>query len=152
MSDQVWKNITVIRRWFDLQMANMDQRGVRSRPGPNNTTEYCVDDVIEKCGDLIMKRFTPRDVRRENHKIKELLLAEQIRKLKIANDEAEGILVSAFDVEQSYTRSIRAICDVLDSLPSRIKMEHPDVSQSHLDAINQALIAVRNEAAALNFD
>lgn len=153
--DQVWFTATIFRRWFGLQVNNLQQRSVTTKSGPNGSTLYDADEVITKCGDLIHKRFSEKyrtsggvDI----ETIKAEVEQEKLRKLRIENDEREGNLVSALDVEQTYTRSMRAVCDVLDSLPSRVKMANPDVSQAVLDTVNTCLIEVRNKAAALDLE
>lgn len=74
-------------------------------------------------------------------------LREETRKLKIDNDTKEGVLVFATDVEITYTKGIKAACDVLDSVPSMVKMEHPNISPAVLDTIARALAEARNKAA-----
>lgn len=139
----------VLKRVFGIQAKNLSDRNVSPINAAAKTLEYDLDEVVSGCYDLIFnnisKKYGTDDT--DLAEMKKQKLIEEIRKLKIENDAKEAVLVPASDVMETYTKGIRALCDVLDSLPSRVKMENPDILPSALDSINRCLAELRNAAA-----
>ena len=129
---------------FGIQHKSLKSRGLSPVDGKYNLVE-----VYDKCKDLLFERQM-RAIEESSDldlgELKTQKTAEEVRKLKIDNDIKEGVLVYADDVAQTYDRGLRAMCDVLDAMPSRIKMQNPSIPQSLLDQINQELIKSRNKA------
>lgn len=129
-----------------IHSKTLKTRGVKSKSG-----KYDLAEIMENCGDLIFNRLADKYAPINEDELtpaglKALKTGEEIRKLKIDNDVKEGILVPADDVAETYSVGIRAMCDVLDGVPSRVKMKFPDVKPALLDAINQELTEARNKA------
>ena len=142
----------VLRRLFGIQKKNLTDRQVEQSKDETGKLVYDLDEDVGSCGDLIFtylgNKFSNSDGE-DLSKLKTQKLSEEIRKLKIDNDVQEGVLVPASDVAVTYNRAIRSVCDVLDALPSRVKMENPNISAAVLDSINQCLIEVRNKSAGV---
>ena len=129
---------------FGIQHKSLKSRGLSPVDGKYNLVE-----VYDKCKDLLFERQMRAIEDASDMDLAELKAQktyEEVRKLKIENDISAGVLVYADDVAQIYDRGLRAMCDVLDAMPSRIKMQNPSIPQSLLDQINQELIKSRNMA------
>lgn len=143
-----------IIRVFGIANRTLDDRAVEYKVSGKRRL-YNTDDLVAKCGDRILSHLAARDgkeITDASTDLKETKLSEEIRKLKIANDEAEGLLVSAADVEAVFSRSVRAMADELDAVVSRVKMANPDMPQSALAVISEQLDAARRKASRLEFD
>lgn len=140
----------VLVNTLNLHHTTLKDRGVTDQSTQGQPLCYYFTEVMEKCGDLIyynLKSKYCNDDGIDNGDLKKEKLREEIRKLKLDNDVNEGVLVPASDVSMTYTKGIRSICDVLDALPSRVKMENPNITPATLDSINRCLIEVRNKSA-----
>lgn len=150
--EQVWLEQGHYRRWFGMDANTFRRRGIKSQPDPDTKKAlFNFDEVLEACGEIILASLE-RSVGSASDgsslsDLKTMKLEEEVRKLRINNDQEEGSLVPVHQVAMSYAKGIRVICDKLDTLPSRVKMEHPEIAQSVLDSINQLLIEVRNSSA-----
>ena len=147
-----YATLAEIKRILGLQSLNLDQRDVE-RTYDGHKKQYVVADVWRKCGDLISKKNL--GVRAESFEdaddLKTEKLAEEVRKLRIANNEAEGLLVRSDEVRIAYDRAFKAMADELDSMVSRVKVACPDIPQSALAAISDQLTTARNRAADIDF-
>jgi len=65
---------------------------------------------------------------------KALIAREQARKLKLANDEREGLLVAKDEVEQEMALRVLRIKERLEALPDELLMELPARSRHQLKA------------------
>lgn len=142
--------LTVCKRVFGLQKKNLLDRNVKEIHSNDGNLVYELDEIFERCGELIFSRLRERFSTIDGDNLDELKiikLREEARKLKIDNDTQEGLLVRASDVEQEYTKGIKALCDVLDSIPSRVKIENPNVSPAVLDTVAKCVAEARNKAA-----
>lgn len=141
--------LTVCKRVFGIQKKNLSDRRVKELHSADGGLVYELDEIFERCGELIFNRLRERFSTIEGDSLDELKvikLREEARKLKIDNDTQEGLLVRASDVEQQYTKGIKALCDVLDSIPSMVKMENPNVSPAVLDTVAKCVAEARNKA------
>lgn len=141
--------LTVCKRVFGLQKKNLLDRNVKEIHSTDGNLVYELDEIFERCGELIFSRLQERfsTIDGDNlDKLKIIKLREEARKLKIDNDTQEGLLVRASDVEQEYTKGIKALCDVLDSIPSMVKIENPNVSPAVLDTVAKCVAEARNKA------
>lgn len=142
--------LTVCKRVFGLQKKNLADRNVEEQKTKKGTLAYELEEIFERCGELILHNLRDRFTTSDGDTLEELQLIklrEEARKLKIDNDTKEGVLVLSTDVEITYTKGIKAACDVLDSIPSMVKMEHPNISPAVLDTIARCLAEARNKAA-----
>lgn len=141
--------LSVCKRVFGIQKKNLADRQVNARHAQNGNLEYDLEEIFARCGELILARLRERFSVADGDSLDELKirkLQEEVRKLSIDNDTQEGILVSASDVEQRYTKGIKAVCDVLDAIPSMVKMENPNVSPAVLDTVAKCVAEARNKA------
>lgn len=141
--------LTVCKRVFGLQKKNLQDRNVKELHSTDGNLVYDLDAIFEQCGDLVLQRLRDRFSTIDGDNLDELKmikLREEARKLKIDNDTQEGLLVRASDVEMQYTKGIKALCDVLDSIPSMVKMENPNVSPAVLDTVAKCVAEARNKA------
>lgn len=148
-SDEIWMPSAAIRRIFKVADKTLHDRGVRHREG-DNRLEFDLADFWIKCADLVFKKHgAEASIGGDDMKAEKL--AEEVRKLRIANDESEGLLVRADEVEQVYSRGIKAMADELDSVASRVKMTLPNVDQSVLAVVSDILSEARRKAARVEF-
>lgn len=141
--------LSVCKRVFGIQKKNLSDRMVKERRSADGNIVYELDEIFERCGDLVLNRLRERFSTSDGDSLEELKLIklrEEVRKLRIDNDTQEGLFVRASDVEQQYTQGIKALCDVLDSIPSMVKMENPDVSPAVLDTVAKCVAEGRNKA------
>lgn len=141
--------LAACKRVFGIQKKNLSDRGVKELHSVDGNLVYDLDDIFKRCGELIFNHLKERFSTIEGDSLDELKLIklrEEARKLKIDNDTQEGLLVRASDVEQQYTKGIKALCDVLDSIPSMVKMENPNVSPAVLDTVAKCVAEARNKA------
>lgn len=150
--ESFWATAAQIARVWGIQINTLKDRGVVSREDPEygDRLQFELADFWLKCRDLMQKRMADLgelDV--------ELLKAEEvrerIRKLRIENDLKDGTVVLAEDVEVTYGKSIRAICDELDGVITAIKIAIPDVSQAVLSTVADKLSEARRKAARIDF-
>lgn len=133
---------------FNVSRDALKTRGLKSVNG-----KYDLQDFWKACRDLIRDKMNSElssnldDSQDDINELKRMKTLEEVRKLKIENDIKEGILVPGELVAEQYSIGIKAMCDVLDAMPSRVKMRFPDISQPILDAINVELAEARNKAA-----
>ena len=145
-----WVGVAQIERVFGVSVNSLKGRDVRSRT-TGSRTEFELADFWSKCRDLVYKRMHA-DGQGSAEDLKSEKLAEEIRKIRIANDQAEGLLVRADEVEAVFSRAIKAMADELDAVVSRVKMAAPDIPQSALAVIAESLAAARRKAARIEFD
>ena len=162
-TQETWLPITQIKRWYKIQASTLRSRGVRSKLNEERVTVYDMDQVWDKCSDLIYKKlheihsiqFTQKSLINQSIEetdqvpanIREIKLAEEYRKLKIDNDLKEGQLVAASGIEDSYMEGMRIVCDKLDRIPFEVKMSNPDIAQSDLETIDSCIKKIRNNIA-----
>ena len=162
-TQETWLPITQIKRWYKIQASTLRSRGVRSKLNEERITVYDMDEVWDKCSDIIYKKLheqhsidsVPQRLNQPsesntNHvptNIREIKLAEEYRKLKIDNDLKEGQLVAASGIEDSYMEGMRIVCDKLDRIPFEVKMSNPDIAQSDLETIDSCIKKIRNNIA-----
>jgi len=142
--------LTVLTRCFGIQSNHLKSRGVDPTI-IDNVKQYDVDLVTSKCADLIVKHLTADDAGSEGRSLNQLKRDEteqRVRKLKIENDTREGSLVDVNEMKMAFGRKIRAVNDILDGIPTRVKMEVPDVSQAVLEVVQRCVTELRNKAAA----
>lgn len=149
--------LAVCKRVLGIQKKNLDDRHVKAKEikSSSGNLVYDLDEIFERCGELILNNLRERFSTADGDSLDELKLIklkEETRKLKIDNDTQEGLLVRASDVEQQYTKGIKAVCDVLDSIPSMVKMETPSVSPSVLDTVAKCVAEARNKAVGYGSD
>jgi phage terminase Nu1 subunit (DNA packaging protein) len=149
---EVWCSGREIRRIFGIADKTLADRGVRTRKsdGGEGRTEYELADFWAKCVNLVVTKLgqTGLGAAMEDAEcLKTEKLGEEVRKLRIQNDEAEGLLIRTSDVEHAWGRKARAMCDELDAMVSRVKVARPDVPQDVLAVIADCLATARNKAA-----
>lgn len=135
-----------IRQVFGVSDDAVRARGLRPVGG-----KYDLEEFWRACRELICEKFlkevdSASDGNLESATLKVEKLAQEVRKLSIENDMKVGLLVPAEDVAETYSSGLKAMCDVLDAIPSRLKMQVPDISQAVLDAVNTELAEARNKA------
>lgn len=141
--------LTVLTRCYGIQSNHLKSRGVEPEI-IDYVKQYDVDLVTKKCADLIVKHLTPDDAGAEGRSLIELKRDEteqRVRKLKIENDVTEGLLVDVAEIKVAFGQKVRAVCDILDGIPTRVKMNAPDVSQAVLEVVQRSVTEVRNRAA-----
>ena len=140
---------------FGVVAKTLKNRGVNSRRS-NLGMEYDIQHFVKTCPDLIIAKLSKLEEQGiQNSSIGALKtekMREDVRKIKLQNDYEEGKLVKAEDVKSAYARGMRSVCDVLDAIPSRVKMNAPDIPPSALATIQDTLIEVRNNASTLTFN
>lgn len=142
--------LTVLTRCYGIQSNHLKSRGIEPEI-IDNVKQYDVDLVTKKCADLIVKYLTPDDAGTEGRSLNELKRDEteqRVRKLKIENDAREGLLVDVAEMKIAFGRKIRAMCDILDGIPTKIRVESPEISQGILEVVQRCVTEVRNKAAA----
>lgn len=143
-----WATVTVLKRAFGLQKKTLEGRGVKSRKNDSDATEYHLQQAIQKCGDLISKRLnTSPDQAAELSEAANQKGMEELRKLRLENAVRSGEAVPVADIIASIGQSVRAMTDRLDAITTKVRMGVADIQPDQLAAINQAIIAKRNEAA-----
>lgn len=141
--------LAVCKRVFGIQKKNLSDRKVQAQHSEDGNLAYDLEEIVERCGELLLARLRERFSTADGDSLDELKvikLQEEVRKLRIDNDTQEGVLVYASDVEQRYAKGIRAVCDVLDAIPSMVKMENPSVSPAVLDTVAKCVSEARNKA------
>ncbi len=152
-AEELWAGVALIQRVFGVFPKSLSDNGCVSRR-VGKRLEYEIADVWKNCRHLIYKRLQEElssGSSYDDGDMKYEKLREEVRKLRILNDQAEGLLVSAVDVEATFSRAIKAMGDELDSIPSRVKMAVPDIDQSALAAILDCLTASRRKASRLDY-
>lgn len=150
---EVWASAREIRRIFGIADKTLADRSVARRQG-DGRVEFELSDFWSKCANLVVSKLRDSGLGASLEDVEALKvekLAEEIRKLRIENDLKDGTLVLAEDVEATYSRAIRAICDELDGVITAIKIAHPDVAQSVLAVVSDKLAEARHKAARLDF-
>lgn len=148
-------SLATCKRVLGIQKKNLSDRKVKEIKSADGNLVYDLDEIFERCGELVFNHLRERFTTADGDSFDELKLIklrEEARKLKIDNDTQEGLLVRASDVEQQYTKGIKAVCDVLDSIPSMVKMETPSVSPSVLDTVAKCVAEARNKAVGYGSD
>ena len=141
--------LTVLTRCFGLQSKNLSDRNVEYHI-IDKVKQYCLDEVVEKCGDLIVNKLKPLHTTEAGRTVQQLKADEQfekVRKIKMDNDLREGSLVDVNEMKLAFGRKIRAVNDILDGIPTRVKMEAPDTSQAVLEVVQRCVTEIRNKAA-----
>lgn len=122
---------------------------------------YDMRDLLEKCEDIIAKELFDKldfeaDLDEEGSgtasSFRDQKTEQEIRKLRILNDKAEGTLVEASEVAEVYERGLRALGDVLDGVCSNIKKEQPDIDAAVLDLVQRKLVEARRSAAQIDME
>lgn len=142
--------LTVLTRCFGLQSKNLSDRKVSSQTR-SGVKQYSLDEVVEKCSDLISANLKPDTETLTGRSIGQLKADEQfekVRKIRMDNDIREGSLVDVDEMKIAFGRKITAMNDILNGIPTRVKMESPDVSQSVLEVVQRCVTEVRNKAAS----
>ena len=148
-----WSTAAFYERTFGILPKALKSRNVTPRVN-GEVIEYEVSDFYEKCGDLLYKRLAVKYDKGAGDgadatpgQLKNALLVEQVRKLRLSNDEEERRLVSRDEVLPLYTRGMRAVVDKLDRIPTRIKIQAPDIPAAILTVVTECIAEARNEAA-----
>lgn len=132
---------------FNVSRDALKNRGLQPENG-----KYDLAEVWTACKSLINEKYNRalaaelEEDERSYDDLRRLKILEETRRLKIENDLKEGFLVPSDEVAETYSVGIKAMCDVLDGIPSRLKMKFPDISQAVLDAVNLELAESRNKA------
>jgi len=148
--EEHWLPARAFENALSLQLKAMRGRGVAERDGEGGRVEFEFYSAMSRCRDLIDRRAQASSDGAQfddAETLKNEKLREEIRKLSLVNDEAEGLLIKASDVEHVWGRKVRAMCDELDAMVSRVKMACPDIPQAVLAVIGDQLAAARNKAA-----
>ena len=148
-AEPVWLHARAIRRIFGIADKTLADRSVANRQG-DGRIEFELADFWARCANLVVQKMRDTGLGaslEDSEALKAEKLAEEVRKLRIQNDEAEGLLIRASDVERVWGRKARAMCDELDAMVSRVKMARPDIPQDVLAVIADCLAAARNKAA-----
>lgn len=140
---------------FHIQLADMRSHGVPETRDKAGRIVHHLDDVVQHMGHVLLQRLSDKyeyEARENPASIVELKrrkLAAELHKLELVNAQTEKSLVSAASVYNVFAKGVKAIADVLDGIPSQMRMENPDLPQSAIDGVNRTLIRVRNEAAEI---
>ena len=137
----------LIAKIFGVSAPTLKAKGLKSTKGKYDLAEFwrvCREHVREKMNRDIEEALGG-DLTAVELKVQKT--TEEVRKLKIENDLKEGILIPADEAMIEWSRQLKAICDVLDGIPSLVKMENPDISQSVLDSVQRSVISARKKAA-----
>lgn len=108
--------------------------------------EYDLAIMLQRCTAEVLAHFQ-RASETDGNDLKSEKLRQEIRKLKIDNDVEEGKLVDASTVQQTYTRGIKKIVSVLESIPQECKKAAPNMPTSAIAAIRDSVVRIRNLAA-----
>lgn len=150
-AEKIWIGSGAMRRIFGVEPNVLVKRGVETR-NTEGRVEHELADFYQKCDDLLFKRLGAKFVTSSGDgefDMKSEKLAEEVRKLKLANDLTDGSLVVREEVERAYSRGMKAVADVLDGTVSQVKMRLPDVQQAVLAVIDDVMIEVRRKAARI---
>lgn len=146
---EVWCSARELRRIFGVADKTLTDRSVNSRKGAGRV-EFELADFWNKCANLVWSKARESGLGaslEDAEGLKVEKLAEEVRKLRLGNDEIDGLLVRADEVESTYNRGVKAMADVLDSMVSRVKMRCPTLDQAALAEIQECLTEARRKAA-----
>jgi len=150
----IFVNITELRRLFGIQNNHIKHRDVQAHELDGKTV-YSMDEVVAKCSDLIVKTLSPNDSTGKALSLSQLKTEEtreKVRKLRIENDVKESHLVDVEEMMIAYGRKVKAVCDILDQIPMRIKTRAPSIPQAVLSVVVQSINEARNKAANHNLE
>ena len=149
---------TAMIKMFGLTAETLLEYGVIAKRETSGMT-WDIEDTVRKCPKLIMKKMTKvvkkspeTKLKSSASDLKDEKVREDIRKIKLQNDLTEGKLVRADEVAQVYSENMRTVSDLLDSIPSRVKMGLPEITPEALSIIQDTLVEIRNKASVLRFD
>lgn len=142
-----WLTCTFFEKHAGISKKSLIDRGVISFEA-DGKTYYNLKDGVAKLGDLWAKK-AQSDPKLESKTVdmqrdKEF---EDVRKLRLDMDRREGMAISVVDVQKAIGQAARSIMDVLDAIPTRVKIGTPAIGQADLAAIQQTIILKRNELA-----
>ena len=107
----------------------------------DGTKSFLMSDILARAPDLLAAKFSP-----DFEELKLEKTAQEVRKLKIENDEKEAGLVLASDVDSAFQRRSREVVEILETLPSELLAADPHMPESVLAVINQGLAEIRTKA------
>ena len=143
----------VLERCFGLGQRNMTQRGV-SYELIDGVRQYDLEEIAAKCPDLIIKnlsRAANSGVDCESHSdgtpLRDQETIERILKLRLDNQERAGELVSVEAMRLTMGRKVREVADILDTIPTAVKMGCPDIPQAALEVVARSVAEIRNKVA-----
>lgn len=73
---------------------------------------------------------------------------ERRRKLKLENDEREGLTIVVDDVVEAFQVTAKMVLPILDNLTTNIKRNLPDVSAKQISFIEKDIAKCKNAIAA----
>ena len=107
----------------------------------DGTKSFLMSDILAKAPDLLAAKFSP-----DFEELKIEKTAQEVRKLRIENDEKEGALVPASDVDSAFQRRSREVVEILETLPAELLAADPDMPESVLSVINEGLAEIKSKA------
>jgi phage terminase Nu1 subunit (DNA packaging protein) len=110
---------------------------------------YDVANVIRAAPEIVIRHLGRMigEQAEDADDLKSQKLREEIRALRLKNDEEEAALVRASTVQVEYSRGIKKICAVLDGIPQECKKSVPNLPPAALVAIRDCVVKIRNIAA-----
>lgn len=145
---KVWVTCTVIKRWFGIHPDTIESRGVVSRAAAS-ATEYDMDDVIEKCGDLIARRFSggSSDADPQARNAKDRLALARAVDAELDLSKKQKRLADVRTIQEGYEKGIAGLRDSILEIPNLMRRARPDIEPALLDIANTAIARGLNEAA-----
>lgn len=152
-----WAPASFFEAVFDISRNTLKDREVNKNTDEDHGDQYEVGDFYAKCADLILKRLLAENAAEATEggtltgaQLKSAKTREEVRKLRLANDVEEKLLVSRAEVLPLYMRGMKRVAEKLDRIPTRIKMKAPDISPAIMAVVTDCVAEARNEAAKEN--
>lgn len=152
----VWVPLTPLQNALGISHDNAISRGVawKEKKGKQPRT-YDLYQVLTNCSDLIVDHLDrqPEDdaedsaITARHHKV-----LEEVRKLRLLNDERERLLVPAEEVAPVFERGMHEISNLMDTMLPTVKMRLPDVGPHTMDVISSVIIETRNKIANIEIN
>ena len=135
--------LTQLKDIFGVQKNSLNAKGMEPTKDADGSVAYDLADFWDKFGDQYRQRPALEDTA-DHAALKLEKTREEARKLKLENDEREGLLCQSERVQSDFIRCMNAYADEVDGTVAAVKIADQTIPQSSLDVIATKLSKARN--------